>query len=524
MKKLSYKLLIILSAASLLNACDTSISDSVDDFEASAGDVDFSTFVAVGDSLTAGIADGALYRDGQRASYPAILARQFGQAVAADNAAEDEDAAARMVGDIEFTQPLMPRDATGSLTLLGNDLGISDRLVAVASGDDDIPVTPDTIKKTVATAIDVPLTGEFNNMGVPGAKSYHLGAAGYGNAPGLLAMPPTANPFLVRFASSGATSVIADAAALVPTFFILWIGSNDILSYATSGGTGTDQNAANNANPATYGPAGNDITDDVAFSGIYAGLVNTLKTADNKGVLVNIPQVTAIPFFTTVAFDAIPLNQNKADLANAGFQAYNDGLDFVLGLGFPGLTAEEVERRKISFDRGQNPIVILDETLTDLTPANPALINLRQATEDDLILLTAASVLGEDDGMGGVIGVSSPLGDELVLIPSEQKAIERARKAFNETIHAAADADDDILLFDAAGALEELATTGISYGSGGVSSAFIQGGAISLDGIHPTARGNSVVANLIIALINRSFGSSIAPTDPNGFATITYQD
>jgi len=66
-----------------------------------------------------------------------------------------------------------------------------------------------------------------------------------------------ANPYFVRFASSPSTTVIADAVAQNPTFFSLWIGNNDVLAYATSGGTGANQ--AGNLNPATYGP--NDITD-----------------------------------------------------------------------------------------------------------------------------------------------------------------------------------------------------------------------------------------------------------------------
>ena len=41
------------------------------------GSADFTKYVAVGNSLTAGFADGGLYRDGQLNSYPSILAGQF---------------------------------------------------------------------------------------------------------------------------------------------------------------------------------------------------------------------------------------------------------------------------------------------------------------------------------------------------------------------------------------------------------------------------------------------------------------
>jgi len=49
-----------------------------------------------------------------------------------------------------------------------------------------------------------------------------------------------ANPYFIRFASSPSTTVIADAAGQSPTFFTLWIGNNDVLSYATAGGDGKE--------------------------------------------------------------------------------------------------------------------------------------------------------------------------------------------------------------------------------------------------------------------------------------------
>ena len=96
MKHLIQKSLFSLAAATLIVGCGTEISGSFDD-EADAGSADFTTFVALGDSLTAGYADGALYRDGQLESLPAILAQQFA-----------------LAGGGAFTQPLMPVGATGS--------------------------------------------------------------------------------------------------------------------------------------------------------------------------------------------------------------------------------------------------------------------------------------------------------------------------------------------------------------------------------------------------------------------------
>jgi hypothetical protein len=107
----------------------------------------------------------------------------------------------------------------------------------------------------LTTLASIYSSGPYQNLGVPGAKSFHLGAAEYGNAAGVAL--GKANPYYVRFASSATSSVLQDAVSQSPTFFSLWIGNNDVLSYATNGGKGKDQTG--NFDPSTYGS--NDITD-----------------------------------------------------------------------------------------------------------------------------------------------------------------------------------------------------------------------------------------------------------------------
>jgi len=503
MKFLIHKSLFSLAVAALVVGCGTEISGNSGE-DPDPGSADFSTFVALGDSLTAGIADGALYRHGQEDSFPAILAQQFA-----------------LAGGGAFTQPLMPVDATGSLTLAAIPLPVPDRLVAVPSGNPDPPVTAGTISPTISTEIGVPLVGPFNNVGVASARSYHVALANYGDAAGVGG--GTANPFFVRFRSGAAARMVEDAVAQAPSFFILWIGNNDVLSYATSGGVG-DQGVG--APP--YAGA-NDITDPAVFPTIYNDILSgayptALNTPTNKGVLVNIPDVTTIPYFTAIEHNRITLDAATAATLNGLFAAYNAGVTAAIGFG--GMTMEEAESRQINFVEGRNRILILDDALTDLTPVNAALTNMRQATPDDYIILTVGSKLGTEQIPGNpttVWGVSNPLLDADVLSESEVAIVEAARTQFNAAIKDAADADPNLLLFDAAAILTELNTTGISYGSGGVSSAYIEGGAFSLDGIHPTARGYAVVANEIIKVINEGFGASIPPVDPNQYTTIFYQ-
>jgi phospholipase/lecithinase/hemolysin len=489
-------------------SCDPEFDSPVtDEGFYTSGSADLSKYVSVGNSLTAGYADGALYITGQENSYPNIMAQQFSFA-----------------GGGEFTQPLM-NDNVGGLLLGGAQ--ITENRFVLAVGPDGSP-SPVRLVGTPTTDITNRLTGPFNNMGVPGAKSFHLVAPGYGNVAGV----PTgaANPYFARFASSESATVIGDAASQNPTFFSLWIGNNDILSYATSGGAGVDQTG--NFDPSTYGS--NDITDPNVFASVYSQQVDALTGAGAKGVLVNIPEVTSIPYFTTVPRNAIPLDAATAAQLNAQFSAYNTQiLPGLVGVGI--ITPEEAALRMINFSAGQNFPIMTDDDLTDVTailqgppfslpaPLAALLGQLRQVKSDDLIVLTASSVLGttpDPSNPQGVIGVSIPLSDQYVLAASEQARVTAASTAYNATIQALAGAKG-LAYVDAKVALARVANGGVAYDGGILTSQFVTGGAFSLDGVHPTPRGYAYTANLIIQAINDTYDATIPMVHIGNYATIT---
>ncbi len=489
-------------------SCDPEFENPVtDEGFYSSGTVDVSKYVSVGNSLTAGYADGALYITGQNNSYPNIMAQQFA-----------------FVGGGDFTQPLM-NDNLGGLLLGGTQIAENRFVLAVGSNGNPGPVR---LAGTPTTDITNKLTGPFNNMGVPGAKSFHLVAPGYGNVAGV----PTgaANPYFARFASSESATVIGDAAAQGATFFSLWIGNNDILSYATSGGAGIDQ--LNNFDPTSYGP--NDITDPNVFASAYSSQVDALTAGGSKGVLVNIPEVTSIPYFTTVPANAIPLDAPTAGALNAQFAAYNTQiLPGLAGLGV--ISPEEAALRMINFSAGQNFPIMTDDDLTDITqilqgppfslpaPLAGLLGQLRQVKPDDLIVLPASSILGttpNPNNPQGVIGVSIPLSDELVLAVSEQARITVASNAYNATIQALA-GSKGLAFVDAKAALATVANGGVVYDGGVLTSQFVTGGAFSLDGVHPTPRGYAFTANLIIQAINDTYDATIPMVKIGNYNTVT---
>jgi lysophospholipase L1-like esterase len=479
------KLAGVLITCAVISACsssDPTAKNVGNSGTPSSGDADFTTFVAIGDSLTAGYADGALYLLGQQNSFPLMLAQQF---AAADGVA------------VSFTQPLVGGNE-GAL-LVGGTAGIlENRFVLNTETEKPERLTGIPTEDVTTSGLNGTL---FNNMGVPGAKSFHLILApGYGDFGNLAG--GTANPYFARFSSdpfSGNTLLLMDdVVAQIPSFYTLWIGNNDVLGYATTGGDGSDP-----------------ITPTATFDAAYTGIVGMLTAANPavQGVLINIPDVSTIPFFTTVPYNAIPLDQATADTLNTSYAPYNAALS---NPAF-GLSADEIAKRTISFSAGQNAVVIEDETLTPLTGFDPALLSMRQATASDLILLPVSAYLGtEDVNSAGVVppaglpwGLGAPLSDADVLIPSEIAAIDAARLAFNATIKTAADNDPNLAFLDAAAIMKQLSETGVDYGTGFVNADFATGGAFSLDGVHPTSQGQAIMANEFIKVINSKFSANI---------------
>ena len=460
--------LLLLVAATFVACNDeeaTVTYDSADGLPLTAGTADFSKYVALGDSFAAGFSDGALFIEGQKGAYPNIIANQLA-----------------LVGGGSFTTPLMA-DNTGGLLLGGTPIqGV--RLYFNGRA-------PVSVAGSPTTDVTKKLSGFFNNMGVPGAKSFHLLAPGYGNTAGVAL--GTASPYFSRFSSSATATVLADALAQTPTFFSLWIGGNDVLGYALSGGDGT-----------------NPITPTATFSGAYNAIVAQLVAGGRKGVIANLPYVSTLPHFTTVPHNPVPLDAATiAQLMNttSGFGRYNGGLQLALANNL--ITAAEVARRTIAFTPGAgNKVVMEDSYLTNLSALG--IPSIRQATAEDLIVLPASSFIGSTVGGNAqlVNGVSVPLADKWVLSKDEILETKAAVDAFNLVIETAA-TTNKLALVDAKAIMTQLSTTGITANNFTVNATFVSGGAFSLDGFHPTPRGYALIANNFIKAINSKYGSNL---------------
>ncbi len=528
-KLFRYSLIFVLTAVFV--ACSTEddiVSDWITDNEVdppSSGQLDLTKYVAVGNSLTAGLADGALFPEGQANSFPSILAAQLAQA-----------------GGGSFVYPdITSGNGFGGVsgaTILGRRFIDLPTALAALAGEPGVEVS-DAIQVTAGSALTTSsATGSgLNNFGVPSARLIDLSVGGYG----------AANPFFEAFQSGATASILGDAVSAGGTFFTLWAGSNDVLGYATNGGAAGETFVS--TNPQT-------ITDGTTFTAALKGTLDALSADGAQGVLLNVPPVTIIPFFQTVTVlgggnDLIPLDGATADDVNAGYATYNATLDALVGHpALPNYTQDEADRRKIVFAAGANPPVITDESLTDLTVIDAALLSMRQAEATDLFGLTALSVIGAESVPGvaaSVYGVGVPVPDENTLTLAEQGSVIAAYVEYNTIIAAEAAARDNITLVDVGPMFADIyglsagqaAALGLSTEAqaaadgelgilvGGIDLVPLQlsqeeifNSVWSADGIHPNPRGAALLVNEIIDALNATYGASIPTVNPLDFPGI----
>ncbi|MBC5837417.1 SGNH/GDSL hydrolase family protein [Flavobacterium muglaense] len=513
-KNLKWLLLVSLTVVAC-SSDDSGVAQA--DVPATSGSASFTKYVALGDSFAAGYSDGALFKKGQEGSYVNLLAKQFIEA-----------------GGSEIKTPLMS-DNIGGLLYGGTPIAAV-RLYFNGTG-------PASVDGSPTTEVTTRITGPFNNLGVPGAKSYHLVAPGYGSVTGV----PTgaANPYFARFATSNTTTVIADALAQTPTFFSLWIGGNDVLGYATSGGVGVNQTG--NLNASGYGSS--DITDPTLFANVYSNLVTGLTANGAKGVVANLPYVSTLPYFKTVPYNplsATVLGSGNLAVGQATVAALNAQLYSPLKAALTAFGAGD--RINLLSATVANPLLIKDESLPNLSAQLTAAFTpslglatatfygtvfgqARQATAADLVLLPTQSVIAAaptaiNSGIGiappsplNKFGITYPLQDAHVLIPTEIAEIKVATDAYNVSIKAAA-AAKGLAFVDTKAIMTQLSSGGIVANGFTVTSAYVTGGGFSLDGIHPSPRGYALIANAFSTAINEKYGSTLKKLDLSLFPIV----
>jgi hypothetical protein len=257
------------------------------------------------------------------------------------------------------------------------------------------------------------------------------------------------------------------------------------------------------------------------------------------------------------------------DPQNPDFGAQIPMLNSIFGALNQIYDALQMPERKIEFlEDAPSAVIIKDENLTDISlqmegalnanPGFPSFIaqfglpaqaapmvakllgsmygQSRQATEQDLLVLPSSNAIGTINvtamqnlmamglseqlaGQFSVEGITLPMEDKWVLIPQEQTAVKTATQAFNSTIAAVAESKG-LAFVDANAILTQVAESGVPFDSFTLKGDLVFGGAFSLDGIHPTARGYAFMANAFLEAIEQTYNANLPRVKAADYNTI----
>jgi lysophospholipase L1-like esterase len=222
-------------------------------FAVDTGNANFTRYVAIGDSLTAGFMSGGLGRTAQLNSYPFLIFRQ---------------ATGQSSG---FEQPLVSDPGIPAVLELKS-------LVPLSIGPKAGSGQPQNLN----------LQRPYNNLAVPGADVHDVVAT------------VTDNGGLHDLILRGLGTQLQQAIALNPTFATVWIGNNDVLGAALSGRV----------------IEGVTVTPVAQFEADYKTVITALASRGVELAIANIPEVTGIPFVTTIPFVVVNPATNQPVLVN----------------------------------------------------------------------------------------------------------------------------------------------------------------------------------------------------------------
>lgn len=433
---------IFLAGLLTLAACKPSIETPA----LTAGSADFSRYISVGNSLTSGYADGGLYREGQLNSFPSIIAQQM-----------------QAVGGGTFAQPLFSEaQADGSGYIRLDKFNPDGTPVTVTQATNNairgVVAVPISATATTNVTLYTKYTGDINNYGVPGIRLSDATNPLYGNYNGYFErLLPGVTP------ANTSTSYLDFVTAKPYTFFSNWLGNNDALGYATSGGVDLP-------------------TSKATFTALYNQVINKLTSGGQKGVVATIPDVTAIPFLSTVTTTAILAGVQKANpAATALYVSARTTADDATGVAYAARVATAADLITLTFPTSKIGTLVS-------TVAGPLPYGLTPLT---------------------------PIENQYILDPNEVTLVRGYVDAYNTTIRAAA-ASKGLAVVDIYALLNNI-KKGMVINGVSVNSSFISGGIFSLDGVHLTPRGYAIIANEFIKAINTQYGSTIPQADVSAY-------
>lgn len=436
--------------------------------------VNFNNYLVIGDDYSGGYSDNSLTVRGQLNDYPQILFEQMAK-IPDPRGAKGP-----------FIQPLLHSDNgyPNAKKILGYHVYACapyDSFLAPVNYPNFLMDVEDDKRYLSGVNND-----QVNNVSVMGIRMADYPVANYANMIEASYGMPYARRFYFDLTPTGTpqAELTHRVDVLYPTFFTMWLGINDVLGYALYGGQGDGTGNALELSGKFFNPR--DITRIGAFDTAYRTALNEAIRTGASGALLNIPDITSLPYFTYIKSNGVFLDrQGQADTL---IRWWN-------GFGVETTFEPEVENQFIIRDHNNE---------------------IRQSVPGELILMNCPLDSIRCAGWGTTV----PIPSIYVLTTDEIQFIRRAVEQYNYTIKQEAALHH--LAYVDMNAFFKTLPTGNPFNGIRYTNDFIYGGFYSLDGLRPTHRGNALIANEVIRTVNAFYGSTINPVDANKYRGVDF--
>jgi hypothetical protein len=397
---------LIVGAVAVLAACDAN-RDAVG--PTNLNNEIFRSYVAIGNSITAGWQSGGINDSTQQQAYPRPPAIPMAT---------------------PYTDP--------SLVKPGCPAPVANFQTQAKVGAGAVPPPPPCSLRSPASVTDV-----LNNVGVPDARVLDP-----------ITPSTVASNALTTFILGGKTQV-QRALDARPTFATIWIGANNVLQAAYTGILVPTPEVSNGI-----------VGTQAEFQASYDQMIKQLQDSmpGIKGVLIGVPDASAIPLMSSGALIA-----SSPQIQGA----------MALIVGQP-----------VTVD----PNCVGSAALI----STPLLLNLIKAGNHPPVI----SCQADPDP-------ANPVGNIFVLDPTERAELSGFIAGLNAYIKSMADAMG-FVFWDPNPTLTGIRNSPQSLPFPSFAPTGTFGTAFSLDGVHPSAEGQKLIANNLITVINQKYGTTLA--------------
>jgi len=457
-----------------------------------SGDVDFSNIVFLGGSRFAELEDGALSIRGHQYSIPNLFLKGL-----------------EFIEQDQIVTPFVNSE---------NGFNVYEDQANTTIGSYSVFFpTDDTLFFKREVSLGTPLN--YENAGSEALSSYSFPHAG------ILEISQTSrntNPFISSFFGN-TSSIIDRAVASNPSLFVLDIGFQDILNFATNGAEGnpdlSDTNVASNE----------DLLSNDTFRSELQQLVDRFLNSnpDAKGILLNIPDFIDFPFFSR----ASPLiNGHVAAKPTIRTDAFASASVFnqnVTEYYIQNPNPAPGERRPLldyagRVDIDQWGLLVIDNDLADISLNGEVIPKVKQLTLRDFVFYRNEQKRWS--GLGSL--VENPVQPNGYLNEDDAEFIRQKVLAYNTVIREIiSNSNGRLALVDSYSLFQRMFTgygrllgnppEGINIAGVRYEPFISRDGIFSADGLNLNPVGKAIIVNEIISVINTQFAGNLERVDPN---------